>query len=181
MPFPDFRAAPPCRHTLAAVAAFAWTLVSAPPVMALQDDHSKPFLIEADSVEINEKESRSLYSGRVEIQQGSMQLSAEQVSVQHSADRKAKHILASGNPARFSQQLDNDEGTVKARARTIEYSADSELLLLTGDAQLSRGQDSFASDRITYDRRDGVVKGGGKAKGKQRVRISIDPQQQKQD
>ena len=57
----------------------------------------------------------------------------------------------------------------------MEYRFDSEELLLTGDAVVLQGKDTFKSDRITYDRVRSVVKGGAAAKGKERVRITVDP------
>jgi lipopolysaccharide export system protein LptA len=45
---------------------------------------------------------------------------------------------------------------------------------MIGDAVLIQGKDSMRSDRIVYDRVKSVVKAGAAAKGKQRVRISIE-------
>lgn len=149
----------------------------APGLTALETDQKQPVFIEADSVELDEQNSRSLYQGQVEIQQGSMKLLADKVNVLHGENRKAKHIHAVGNPAHFLQKLEGQQGEVNAQAQQIEYDATSELLSLSGQAQLTRGKDLFASDRILYDRKAGVVKGGKSAEGKKRVKISIDPNQ----
>ena len=47
---------------------------------------------------------------------------------------------------------------------------------MIGDSVLFQGKDSFKSDRITYDRTKSLVRAGASAKGKQRVRISIESQ-----
>ena len=64
---------------------------------------------------------------------------------------------------------------MKARARRIEYDIASEEIVLQGKAVLEQGKDRFASDRIVYDRKRGLVKAGARAKGRQRVHIRIDP------
>ncbi len=140
---------------------------------ALSSDRRQPIDIEADGVELNEAKAQSTYTGRVEIRQGSMHLWADRVLVRHRA-RRPQHFLATGKPVRFEQQLD-DGGLVKARARRMEYDISSEEIVLQGQAVLEQGKDRFASDRIVYDRKRGLVKAGARAKGRQRVHISIDP------
>ena len=56
----------------------------------------------------------------------------------------------------------------------MEYDVDGDELMLIDEAELRQGRDSFRSDRIVYDRVRAVVKAGAAAKGKQRVRISIE-------
>ena len=82
-------------------------------------------------------------------------------------------VVAEGRPVKFRQQA--AEGPVEGEARHVEYEVDSENLLMAGDAVLIQGKDSMRSDRIAYDRVRAVVKAGAAAKGKQRVRISIQP------
>ena len=145
------------------------------PAPALPDDQDKPIQIEADGVEIDDGRQMSIYSGNVEVQQGSMRLWADQVTVNHQESRQPSRIVATGSPARYRQLIEKGGNEVKARARRLEYDASSEELVLIGDAELNQGKDSFKSDRILYDRAKAVVKGGASAQGKQRVRISIDP------
>jgi lipopolysaccharide export system protein LptA len=52
--------------------------------------------------------------------------------------------------------------------------------IASGDAVVIQGKDTFKSDRITYDRVKSVVKGGAAAKGKERVRIRVDPKGREQ-
>jgi lipopolysaccharide export system protein LptA len=103
-----------------------------------------------------------------------MRLESDRLVVHHSGT-KAERLEAEGRPARFQQLADGSPEPVKARARKLEYRFDSEELVLTGDAIVLQGKDTFQSDRITYDRVRSVVKGGAAAKGKERVRITVDP------
>ncbi len=156
---------------LATIALLAWASASA----ALPDDRNQPINIEADGVEIDDGRQLSIYSGQVELRQGSMHLWADRITVHHKASRHPNRIVVEGKPARF-RQLSDEKGTeVKAKAMRMEYDSASEKILLIDQAKLTQGKDIFASDRILYDRNKAVVKAGASAKGKKRVRISITP------
>ena len=144
------------------------------PVAALSTDKDQPLDLEADSAEIDEAKGTSVYVGNVVAIQGSMRLESDRLTIFHKGTR-AERLEAEGRPARFQQLADDAPEPVKARARHLEYRFDSEELLLTGDAVVTQGKDSFKSDRITYDRVRAVVKGGAAANGKERVRITVDP------
>ncbi len=142
---------------------------------ALPDDQSQPIEIEADGVELDDGRHLSVYSGNVELRQGSMHLWADKVTVNHAASRQPNRIIAVGKPARFRQLTDKSGKEVKAKSLRMEYDADKEEVLLIDQAELTQGKDRFSSDRILYDRNKSVVKAGASAKGKQRVKISITP------
>jgi lipopolysaccharide export system protein LptA len=144
------------------------------PATALSTDKDQPLDLEADSAEIDDGKGMSVYLGNVIATQGSMRLESDQLTVFHSGT-KAERLEAEGKPARFQQLADDSPEPIKARARHLEYRFDSEELVLTGDAIVVQGKDTFQSDRITYDRVRSVVKGGAAAKGKERVRITVDP------
>ncbi len=142
---------------------------------ALESDRNQPIELAADSVDIDEGKGMSVYKGDVDLRQGTMRLEADTVTV-HQRGRKPAKIVAEGRPVKFQQQT--KKGQVKGRARRVEYLVDSENLTLAGDAVLIQGKDSMRSDRIVYDRVRAVVKAGAAAKGKQRVRISIEAPQE---
>ena len=155
-------------------------LASGTAALALPDDQKQPIQIEADGVEIDDGRQLSIYTGNVDIRQGSMHLQADRVTVHHRQSRQPHRIVAEGRPARFRQLAKKGGKEVKARAMRIEYDANSEAVVLIGNAVLTQDKDSFRSDRIVYDRGKAVVNAGaavagsGKKKG-ERVRITIDP------
>ena len=146
-------------------------LCAAGTVAALESDKEQPIELAADSVDIDESKGTSIYRGDVDLRQGSMHLQADVVTV-YQNKRKPTKIIAEGRPVKFQQQ--SDKGLVKGRAKRAEYEMDSENLVMIGDAVLLQGNDSMRSDRIVYDRVKSVVKAGAAAKGKERVRISIE-------
>ena len=145
------------------------------PALALATDKDQPLDLEADSAEIDEGKGMSVYTGNVIAIQGSMRLESDRLTIFHTG-AKAERLEAEGKPARFQQLPDDSPEPVKARALRLEYRLDSEELTLIGEAVVMQGKDTFKSDRIIYDRVRSVVKGGAAAEGKERVRITVDPQ-----
>jgi|GEM_PF-190182 len=150
-----------------------WTSAS-----ALEGDQDQPMYIEADSVELDDIKDTSLYLGNVQIDQGTMRILADQVTVQHKEDRRPRHIVAVGNPVHYRQDVEGEKGEVKAHAQRIEYDAVRDELILIDQAELTQAADRFASDRIVYDRAHAQVKAGASAQGSGRVRITFTPEKQ---
>ena len=156
----------------------AWLLAAALALLparlpALTGDSDQPIYMEADGVEIDDGTGISVYEGNVVVDQGSIHLTADKVVVTRKANGE-NHIVATGDPTTFRQK--NDDGRlVKGRSRRAEYDTDSEVIVLIGDAVVVQGKDSFASDRIVYDRVKGQVRAGARAQGRQRVRVTIQP------
>jgi lipopolysaccharide export system protein LptA len=140
----------------------------------LASDKDQPLEIAADSVEIDDARGISIYRGNVDVQQGSMRLLADEVTIHH-AERSASRIEAVGNPVRFRQKLDDGAKEVHAKAQRMEYDIDSDQIVLIQQAEIRQGTDTFRSDRITYDRKNALVKAGASAQGKERVRVTVQP------
>ncbi len=148
---------------------------------ALESDREQPVEITADSAEMDETKGVSVYRGKVEVRQGSMHLYADEVTIRH-PESKAQRIEAVGKPVRFNQLLDGQQKDqpkeLHAQALRAEYDIDGDELLLFDAAEVHQGEDSFRSDRITYDRKRGLVRGGASAKGKERVQVTVKPNRQ---
>ena len=141
---------------------------------SLPSDKDAPVNIEADSGEIDQATGTTIYQGTVIITQGSMKLEAHKVTVQYK-DKKPYQLTATGTPARFRQKPDESKDWVKGRGNKIVYLIHSEELILTDNAELQQGGDSFSSDRIVYDRVKAKLRAGAAAQGKQRVKVTIQP------
>ncbi|MGV6826533.1 MAG: lipopolysaccharide transport periplasmic protein LptA [bacterium] len=153
---------------------YAGLVLTSQAAMALSTDRDQPVEVVADSVEIDEAAGTSIYIGEVEINQGSIQLLADKVTVFYQQS-KVQRLLAEGKPVKFRQLPDDSKEYVKGRGNRVEYMVQTEELILTDNAVLTQGKDSFSSDRIVYDRHQAKLKAGAAAQGKQRVRVTIQP------
>ena len=138
---------------------------------ALEEDAKQPIYIEADDVEVREADSTSVYVGNVQVEQGSMRLLADHVTVYHREDRQPRLIIALGQPASYKQRLDDNQGEVQAFAKRMEYDADKDELVLIGEGLLIQGEDRLTGERILYDRAKARFRAGGAG----RVKITITP------
>ena len=145
---------------------------------AVEDDQEQPLYLEADSAELYEEQSMSVYTGNVFVKQGSMEVRGDQVTVHHDSERKPKLIIAIGAPATYQQQAEGEDELLEAEALRMEYDKAQDEITLINQAVLFQGEDVFRSDRIVYDRALGQVKAGTIAQGKERVHITISPADQ---
>jgi lipopolysaccharide export system protein LptA len=129
-------------------------------------------LIEADKVELDEAKSTSVYIGNVQVDQGSMRLLADRVTVVHRPDRRVKTVVALGAPVKYKQLLDGDQGEVQAFALRMDFDSDKNELILIDEALLIQGADRISSNRIVYDRARSRMQAGGTG----RVKITIVPE-----
>ncbi len=141
---------------------------------ALEIDREKPVHISADKVTIDEKSGISRYMGNVKIEQGSMLLIGEKVTV-YQPDGKLDKIIVDGTPAKFKQLSDKNNQEISASAIKLIYYTISEKLILTGEASLKQGQNSFSGHTIEYDTRNSTVTANTDDDKKQRVNAVITP------
>jgi lipopolysaccharide export system protein LptA len=165
------------RHPLrAARLLLAALLAGAGLARALPEDRDQPIFIQSDRAERDERKGTTLYTGDVEIDQGSMHISADRVTVRD-ADAQVNEIVATGAPAKMHQKPAPDREPVYARARTIQYDVASEILTLIEEASVTQEGTTVTGDRIEYFVKEQRVKasGGGSATGKDRVKVVIPP------
>ncbi|NIP73863.1 MAG: lipopolysaccharide transport periplasmic protein LptA [Gammaproteobacteria bacterium] len=142
---------------------------------ALSSDRTQPMHIEADEVTIDDKKQVSIYKGDVVVTQGTLRITADKLTVYaHQGD--VQRMVAVGRPATYRQRPDDKDQDVKAEALTMEYLADREVVILTDQAKLWQGPNTFASERIVYRLDRDQVDAGRKAGG-ERVRITIQPKE----
>ena len=85
---------------------------------ALPNDRSQTIIIESNSAERDEKTGLTQYRGNVVINQGSLVIEADQVTVYYK-DNKVSRIICLGLPASYQLQAAEDGGLVVAKAETI--------------------------------------------------------------
>lgn len=163
---------------LTALALGAWATLTVAPVHALPDDHNQPIYIQSDRAERDERKGTTVYTGDVEVDQGSLHISADRVVI-HSDDDQVSQMEAFGEPARMQQKTSVEKEPVYARAKSILYVVSSEELTLTGDASVTQEGAKMTGAQIVYYMREQRVKAGGlgASAGQTRVQTVIPPRQ----
>lgn len=152
--------------------------MTATPAPGMEAEERQPIYLEADNAELDDLKAISIYTGDVFVQQGTMQIRADQVTIHHREDRQPEKIIAVGAPATYKQEGKGEEKAFQAEAMRMEYVTETDEITLIDKAIVYQGEDTFRNDRIVYDRANARVKAGAKVQGKERVKIFIDPSQQ---
>ncbi len=161
----------------ALIAALATFLIT-PATFALPSDPEQAINIESDRVQRNDKTGLTVYEGTVHMIQGSMNIKADKVTL-HTTNNKVSKIICIGKPAHYQQQPELDGGLVVARASTIEYHLDRDVINLIKDASLDREGSTLTGDIINYDLKAELIEARGDDTGKRRIQMVIPPSQQR--
>ncbi len=141
-------------------------------LLALPEDADQPIHIQADYLEIDQQAQRGIYRGSVRVDQGTLRVTADEMIVEY-RNKKVVKITASGNPAHYQQQLEENEAQVKADAATIIYHTTEERLDLRGNAFLTQDGNEITGEYIRYDIVAGKVDAEAGEDG--RVRMVLQP------
>ncbi len=135
--------------------ALAFFLIAhAGSVAALPEDAEQPIHIRADNAEIDNDGRRAIYRGSVQADQGTLRVTADEMTIIWETDgttRKVVRIIATGEPAHYTQQIEVDKEAVKADASTIIYHTQTEKVDLKGSAFLEQEGNTVTGDFIRYD------------------------------
>ena len=153
------------------------------PSQAARTDKDQPISIEADWAEADDARRVTVYKGRVVVEQGTIRITGDVVTMYYNPGRELSKMVATGRPARFRQQQDDGGGFQRAKANRMEYLVNSDTMILIGTAELAQGASKVSADRIVYDTAKSRIKAestpGKSRKGKRkpggRVRIVIEP------
>ena len=124
------------------------------------------------------KPALTQYQGNVVINQGSLVIEADQVTVYYK-DNKVSRIVSLGLPASYQQQAAADGGLIIAKAETIVYLLAHDEINLKTNAVLSRNGTLIKGDSINYDLENETWKAKGNQRGEQkRIQLVIPPSTQ---
>jgi lipopolysaccharide export system protein LptA len=144
--------------------------------LAEKSDRSRPILIEADKVRLDDARKSAIYEGNVILSQGTLTLNADRLEVHQDANGMSLGE-AVGQPVFFRQKMEGRDAFLEARAKRIEYDARSETMKLIGNAYINQGGDELRGGVIVYDVRSEQYQAEGASNdGKPgRVRAVIQP------
>jgi lipopolysaccharide export system protein LptA len=149
---------------------------------ALPDDRDQPIRITADKALRDEKKGVTIYSGNVQLVQGSMELEAEKLTIFHTSE-DAEEIIAEGHPAKMRQQPELTKGIVNAHAEVIKYFRAEERVHLQTGARIEQDDAVVAGDSIEYFiAKQLITAESDQTRPGERVEVVIPPSlQQKED
>lgn len=127
-------------------------------IIAKTSDAEQPIYIEADQVEIRDREGLSIYRGNVHIAQGTLRIYGNEIRIR-TTDQGMQKVNISGKPATFFQLTDLNE-EISAQGEEMEYQSKTGLLILDRDAVLVQRDNRFTSAHIVYNTQTNVVKAG---------------------
>ncbi|GAB5414718.1 MAG: hypothetical protein Cons2KO_23210 [Congregibacter sp.] len=116
---------------------------------ALPEDKFQAIEISAERAYRDDKAGFTVYSGDVILEQGTLTIEAEKLTIFH--DREAAdRIIAVGEPARMRQQPELEKGFVTASAGRIIYEKSRERILLRIDASIEQDGAIVSGESIDY-------------------------------
>ncbi len=154
------------------------------PAHALESDTNAPINVAADRLELDDRAGTAVYIGSVEMQQGSMRLTADRVEIERNNQGEVTLVTATGDSERayIEQQPAPEDELVKGWGNTIIYHAAERRVELIEQAELHQASDTFNGAYVEYflDRR--VVQARSETQGgaNERVRMTLTPEQSKQ-
>jgi len=116
---------------------------------ALPEDRDQPIRITADQALRDEKQGFTVYSGNVKMDQGSLHIDAEKITIYHAED-EADRIVAEGSPAHLQQQPEPEKPLMHAEAQIIEYFKAEERVQLRDAAKIEQDGSIVTGDTIDY-------------------------------
>jgi lipopolysaccharide export system protein LptA len=116
---------------------------------ALPEDRDQPIRITADQALRDEKQGFTVYSGNVNMDQGTLHIDADRITVYH-MEEEADRIVAEGSPAHLQQQPEPEKPLVHAEARVIEYFKAEDRVQLRQAAKIEQEGSIVTGDTIDY-------------------------------
>ncbi len=167
-------------------AALLW---GAGPVQAEKADRNKPMNIEADALRYDDLKQISIFTGRVLLTKGTIQIRGERLEVRQDADGYQFGVAtgAADKLAFFRQKREALDEFIEGEGETITYDGRADTVTFSRHAQLRRLRGTTVADEITgasivYENLtdqfsvDGVAKNGPSgALGSGRVRVMLSP------
>jgi lipopolysaccharide export system protein LptA len=136
---------------------------------ALPNDREQSVSIAADNASYNEKTGVATYRGNIDIQQGSLRITADELIVTVDSKGSVLTGIAKGKPAHFQQRPAADKGIATAEAEEVTYQARDGIIILKTNAKLQQDGSSFKSNEISYNLELGEIE----AKGDKQNRVQL--------
>ena len=144
------------------------------PLLALESDRQQPLEVNANSTDGTLGDGVTTLRGSVEINQGSLHITADEAEV-NKVDGRVSSVTFRGQPAFLEQEIE-EQGLVQATANIIDYQVASGLVTLEGSADVKHPQYQISGELLTYDLNLQHFEGSSDKNGNGRIHITLDPE-----
>lgn len=118
---------------------------------SLESDADAEITIQSDRAEFDRRTGVAIYKGNVVLEQGTLLIHADQITLLSDEDQRLDKAIAEGQPARFQQLMEGDKGLTKAKGQTITYLTQERNVSLLKDAELEQEGNFFSGNYINYN------------------------------
>ena len=124
-------------------------------------DVDQPIEINADSLEVRQKENIAIFRGNVTAAQGRIRLRADRISVHYRSRKNSGVAGAIGGAISKLDAFGNvfiSSPSETAQGKSGVYDVDNKLVSLRGDVVLTRGENVLRGERLVINLATGVTK-----------------------
>lgn len=136
------------KHLL--TSALILSLLTAASAYAGKDDFKLPIKVDSKTQFVDGKRKTSIFREDVHISQGSLKIDADEVEVIAEEGKGKEIFIARGNPAVYSQTMD-DGSAITAKANEIRYEVATRMLDLKGAAELHQDTSMVKGEKISFN------------------------------
>lgn len=144
--------------------------------LADQSDFQQPLSVDSDTFFTDIQTSNLVYERNVIVQQGSLKILAEKLEIDGSAGKGAEIFIATGNPATYSQLME-DGSRVEAEAQEIRFERTDRMLTMTGNAELRQSGSLVRGALMRYNIETQQLNAERGDEDNERVRTIFEPAQ----
>lgn len=136
----------------------AMVLILMVPVLACQaawalpGDRDQPMTITADEGNFASSRGEARFTGNVYLKQGTLEVWADTLDVRRDPETGDITFLeAKGEPARYQELPNEEDGLIEVRGLRIEYRPDEDLIITEGEGHLTQAGSDIQADYIRYN------------------------------
>jgi lipopolysaccharide export system protein LptA len=122
----------------------------------LKADTTLPVEMNADSLSVNQADGTAVFTGNVVVTQGAMKLSAAEIRVEYTADKKGIDKLYATGRVLLVNTSD------AAEADQAVYTIATGEVVMTGNVILTQGQAAMSSQKLIIDLKSGTGRMDGR-------------------
>lgn len=140
---------------------------------ALPEDRDQPITVNADNASFDERAGRAVYTGNVILTQGALRIEAARLTAVL-INGQVDSMTATGSPAIFADTPNVEQGPVKGIASTIDWTLTDQIMVLTGDAELTQSTNTVIGESVIYRQAKGTLEASSQGSG-ERVQMTLTP------